>query len=97
MASRLESCTDLIAFDLHFVGRHLGGGIIDARPGFDVELPTMPRAGHHIPFHITLSQRTTTVYACVIDDMIRAVDIEDRESLAVDFCDHPAPRLDIAG
>ena len=87
MAGRSEPGADIITFDLHFVGRHLGGWIIDARPCFDVVLPTVPRAGHNIPFYIAFAQWATTVYTGVIDDVIRAVDIEDGQGLAVDAAD----------
>ncbi|SLM49571.1 protein of unknown function [Nitrospira japonica] len=69
---------DLIDFDLPRRIVHTGSG-------GDVELPTMPRAGHHLAFHVTFAERPSAVNAGIIDGVKHPVDIEEGNGLPLRF------------
>ena len=58
---------NLVALHFAIKASYAGIWIHDRLAGGDVELPAMPRAGHHGPFQLALTKRTATMQTGVVD------------------------------
>ena len=95
MVAELKQDCYVRALYLNFVHFDFGHRIALADTGGNIELPSVPRAGHDGPFDITFAEWAAPVDAGIIDGVKGSTYIEDCEGLAAHFCNDSVTRLDI--
>src|SRR3989442_1530880 len=73
--------------DGHREAGHLHGGVVDVGAGRHVPPPGVPGARHDGAIEVALAERPPAVGAGVVDHVVGAVDVEQRQRLAVSLDD----------
>src|SRR6266478_1097073 len=76
---------NIFSSNLHRVAIHPHRRILPNLAGGHVVLPSMPRAGHDLPIHDALTERSAPVEAGIVDGIELATDIGQRNGFALDL------------
>src|SRR5277367_611652 len=86
----------LIPLHLHFIARHARHPrVLHDFSARQVELPPMPRAGHHRTLQLALSQRSALMQTRVVDGMELSRHVSQRNRLAAHFQFVDRPRCNL--
>src|SRR5260370_2239382 len=88
---------NIFSANLHSVAIHTDRGVLPDLAGGHVVLPSMPRAGHDLPVHDTLTERSAPVEAGIVDGIELATDIGQRNGFALNLKRPDRSRRDFIG
>src|SRR5262245_27135225 len=87
---------DSALLDRHRKARHLHRWVVGVGACRHVPAPGVPGAAHEPAVELALAERPAAVNAHVVHDVVRAVDIEQRQLFALGLDDAPLTHRDIA-